>query len=134
MRSFASLTLALAVLAGARNGLAETKPPVVVWPTLTPAGDSPSAGPLHKPQLGADKDAYARAMELDATLRDAVQDLGFDLYVADAGPAPGHTRDQDLVERAAGSASSGSPEGGTWVISPRIEASSGGDYVVRIVA
>ena len=73
-------------------------------------------------------------MELDATLRDAVQDLGFDLYVADAGPAPGHTRDQDLVERAAGSAASGNPEGGTWVISPRIEAASGGDYVVRIVA
>ncbi len=73
-------------------------------------------------------------MELDATLRDAVQDLGFDLYVADAGPAPGHTRDQDLVERAAGSAANGTPEGGTWVVSPRIEAASGGDYVVRIVA
>ncbi len=134
MRRFASLTLALAVLAAGRSALAETKPPVVIWPTLTPAGDSPGAGPLHKPQPVADKDAFARAMELDSTLRDAVQDLGFDLYVADAGPAPGHTRDQDLVERAAGSAANGTPEGGTWVISPRIEPASGGDYVVRIVA
>src|ERR1700722_784798 len=121
MRSFASLTLALAILGAARIGLAETKPPVVIWPTLTPAGDSPSGSPLHKPQPVADKEAYGRAMELDATLRDAVQDLGFDLYVADAGPAPGHTRDQDLVERAAGSAASGNPEGGPWVISPRID-------------
>ena len=134
MRRIASLTLALAVLAAGRSALAETKPPVVIWPTLTPAGDSPSGSPLHKPQPVADKEAYGRAMELDATLRDAVQDLGFDLYVADAGPAPGHTRDQDLVERAAGSAANGTPEGGTWVISPRIEPASGGDYVVRIVA
>jgi hypothetical protein len=134
MRRLASLTSALAVLAMARASLAETKPTVVIWPTLTPAGDSPGAVPLHKPQPVTDKDAFARAMELDATLRDAVQDLGFDLYVADAGPAPGHTRDQDLIERAAGSAASGAPEGGTWVISPRIEASNGGDYIVRIVA
>jgi hypothetical protein len=134
MRRLASLTFALALLAAARAGMAETKPPVVIWPTLTPAGDSPGGGALHKPQPGADKEALARAMELDATLRDAVQDLGFDLYVADAGPAPGHTRDQDLIERAGGSAASGAPEGGTWVVSPRIEASSGGDYVVRIVA
>ena len=145
MRRFAPLTFALAVLTAAGTARSETKPPVVIWPTLTPAGDSPGAQPLHKPAPVADKDAFARAMELDATLRDAVQDLGFDLYVADAGPAPGHTRDQDLIERAAGSAASGAPEegvisaggtreGGTWVVSPRIEASSGGDYVVRIVA
>jgi hypothetical protein len=134
MRRLASLTSALAALAMSRAALAENKPPVVIWPTLTPAGDSPGAAPLHKPQPVTDKDAFARAMELDATLRDAVQDLGFDLYVADAGPAPGHTRDQDLIDRAAGSAASGTPEGGTWVVSPRIEASSGGDYVVRIVA
>ena len=134
MRRIASLTFALAMLAAGRSARAETKPPVVIWPTLTPAGDSPGAAPLHKPQPGTDKEAFARAMELDSTLRDAVQDLGFDLYVADAGPAPGHTRDQDLVERAAGSAASGTPEGGTWVVSPRIEAASSGDYVVRIVA
>jgi hypothetical protein len=132
MRRLASLALSLAVLAAAPSSLAETKPPVVIWPTLTPAGDSPNAAPMHKPQPGADKEAFARASELDATLRDAVQDLGFDLFVADAGPASGHTRDEDLVERAA-AAASGAPEGGTWVVSPRIESSSGGDYVVRIV-
>ena len=134
MRRLASLSLALALLAAGRSGRAETKPPVVIWPTLTPAGDAPGPVALHKPLPGADKEAFARAMELDATLRDAVQDLGFDLYVADSGPAQGHTRDQDLVDRAAGSAANGSPEGGTWVISPRIEASGGGEYVVRIVA
>jgi hypothetical protein len=136
-RRFASRAVALAALvaasATARAGRCETKPPVVIWPTLTPAGDAPGGGPLHKPQPGTERDAFGRAMELDATLRDAVQDLGFDLYIADAGPASGHTRDQDLVERAAGSAASGSPEGGTWVVSPRIEAAGGGEYVVRIV-
>jgi hypothetical protein len=134
MRRFVQWTVALAALAGASAARAETKPPVVIWPTLTPAGDSPSAGPLHRPQPTSDKDAFGRAQELDATLRDAVQDLGFDLFVADAGPAVGHTRDQDLVDRAAGSAVNGSPEGGTWVISPRIEAAGGGEYVLRLVA
>jgi hypothetical protein len=116
---------------------AETKPPVVIWPTLTPAGDAPASAPLHKPAPGADHEAFARAQELDATLRDAVQDLGFDLYVADAGPAAGHTRDQDLVDRASSAASgapAGGPESGTWVVSPRIESAGGGEYVVRIVA
>ena len=133
MRRIASLTFALAMLVAGRSARAETKPPVVIWPTLTPAGDAPGSAALHKPQPSSEHDAFGRAQELDATLRDAVQDLGFDLYVADAGPAPGHTRDQDLVERAAGSAASGTPEGGTWVVSPRIESSSGGEYVVRIV-
>ncbi|HEX3770519.1 MAG TPA: hypothetical protein VHV30_06640 [Polyangiaceae bacterium] len=122
---------ALSTAAGTAWG--ETKPPVVIWPTLTPAGDAPAAGPLHKPQPAPDREAFARAQELDATLRDAVQDLGFDLYVADAGPAAGHTRDQDLVERAGSSAASGAPDGGTWVVSPRIESAGSGEYVVRIV-
>jgi hypothetical protein len=134
----AAALAALALAASPGVAHADPKPPVVIWPTLTPAGDSPSAGPLHKPQPGSDHDGFNRAQELDATLRDAVQDLGFDLYVADAGPAPGHTRDQDLVDRAAGSASNGAPGGaaggGTWVVSPRIEAAGGGEYVVRIVA
>jgi hypothetical protein len=136
MRSIPCWTVALATLATAgacaESARAETKPPVVIWPTLTPAGDGPGAQ-LHKP-LPTDKDALPRAQELDATLRDAVQDLGFDLYVADAGPLPGHTRDQDLIDRAAGSAANGTPEGGTWVISPRIESAGSGEYVVRIVA
>jgi hypothetical protein len=134
----APFALALAsLLAFASRAAADpkdTKPPVVIWPTLVPAGDGPSGAPLHRPQPQTEKDVYAHAQELDATLRDAVQDLGFTLYVADAGPAPGHMRDQDLVERAARSAEAGTPEDGTWVVSPRVEAASGGDYVVRIIA
>ena len=111
-----------------------TRPPVVVWPTLTPAGDVPSASPLHKPHPSGDKDVYERALELDATLRDAVQDLGFTLYVADTGPAPGRTRDGDLIGRAAGSAGGGAtPDGGTWVVSPRIESAGAGEFITRIV-
>jgi hypothetical protein len=133
---FAAFALASlgASLTGASVALADGKPPVVIWPTLMPAGDSQGTAPLHRPQPQTERDAYAHAQELDATLRDAVQDLGFTLYVADAGPAPGHTRDEDLVERAATSAEAGTPDGGTWVVSPRVEPASGGDYVVRIVA
>jgi hypothetical protein len=103
-----------------------------VWPTLTPAGDAPSATPLHRPEA-SEKQVYERAQELDATLRDAVEDLGFTLYVAGEGPAPGRTRDTDLVERAARSALAGGATG-TWVVSPRIEALGGGDYLVRVIA
>jgi hypothetical protein len=128
----AASALAL-LLSFARVALADGKPAVVVWPTLEPAGDGPSAVPLHKPQPATDRNLFERAQELDATLRDAVQDLGFTLYVADAGPAPGRTRDEDLVSRAARSATGDAPEGGTWVVSPRIEA-AGGSYIVRVVA
>jgi hypothetical protein len=114
----------------------DAKPAVVVWPTLTPVGDL-SAQSLHRPQLGADKDVFERAQELDATLRDAVQDLGFSLDVSDPGPAPGHARDEDLLERASRAAGSPAPDGtptGTWVVSPRIEPAGGSEFVVRIVA
>jgi hypothetical protein len=124
---------AVATFAFAREGLAQDKLPVVVWPTLTPAGDASTAAPLHRPTPLADKDVFERAQELDATLRDAVQDLGFMLYVADTGPVPGHVRDEDLLGRASRSAAGGAPEGGTWVVSPRIEAAGTGAFVARIV-
>jgi hypothetical protein len=114
---------------------AADKPSVVVWPTLTPAGDAPAATPLHKPAV-AEGRIFERAQELDATLRDAVEDLGYTLYVADTGPSPGRTRDQDLLERAARSAvgqRADEAHPGTWVVSPRLESAGGGDYVVRIV-
>ncbi len=112
---------------------AETKAPVVLWPTLSPAGDAPSALSLHRPAPSENKGMFERAQELDATLRDAVQDLGYTLDVTDAGPASGHVRDEDLLLRAQ-SGVTGTPEGGTWVVSPRIESAGGGAYVVRIVA
>jgi hypothetical protein len=110
-----------------------------VWPTLTPAGDAPDAVAMHRP-APAEKPLYERAQELDATLRDAVQDLGFTLFVADPGPAAGRTRDQDLLARAANAASvpggggaHGEGDPGTWVVSPRIESAGGGEFVVRVV-
>ncbi|HEX3345002.1 MAG TPA: hypothetical protein VHS09_10545, partial [Polyangiaceae bacterium] len=132
---FVVLAVLLAVTGEARADVGP-KPPVVVWPTLTPAGDAPSAVALHRP-LATEKALFDRAQELDATLRDAVQDLGFTLFVADPGPAQGRTRDEDLVERAAG-APAGSAraegEGGTWVVSPRLESAGSGTFIVRIVA
>ncbi|HSY21030.1 MAG TPA: hypothetical protein VK841_02895 [Polyangiaceae bacterium] len=116
----------------ATDGKKDEKPAVIVWPTLTPAGDGASALPLHRPAPVADKDVFDRAQELDATLRDAVQDLGFTLAVADNGPAPGHTRDEDLIAQAASSIA-GTEGDGTWIVSPRIESAGGGELTVRIV-
>ncbi|HEY3820913.1 MAG TPA: hypothetical protein VGL81_27305 [Polyangiaceae bacterium] len=131
-----AVLVALLVLGGTARADVGPKPPVVVWPTLTPAGDAPSATPLHRP-LPTEKPLFERAQELDTTLRDAVQDLGYTLFVADPGPAQGRTRDEDLIERAAG-APGGAPraegEAGTWVVSPRIEPAGGSTFVVRIVA
>ena len=109
--------------------------PIVVWPTLTPAGDDPSASPLHRPSPSEGLVAL-RAQELDATLRDAVQDLGFTLDVADAGPAITRTRDLDLVERASKSTSRGdnASDHGTWVVSARLEPAGGDTFVLRILA
>jgi hypothetical protein len=105
---------------------------IVVWPTLTPAGDDPAGGTLHRasfsdPQLGS------RAEELDATLRDAAQDLGNVLDMDDAGPAAGHARDTDLIERAAKTRAGSPPGSGTWVVSARLEHASGDSFLVRIV-
>src|SRR5580700_11258258 len=98
--------------------------PIVVWPTLTPAGDEPSTLPLHRPTT-LEPTLSTRAQELDATLRDAVEDLGYALDVADPGPTPGHTRDEDLLARAAKD---------TWVVSARLEPAGGGELILRIVA
>jgi hypothetical protein len=99
--------------------------PILVWPTLTPAGDEASSVPLHKPRE-TEQPLFARAQELDATLRDGVQDLGFTLDVADSGPVPGHTRDTDMIAAAAKNA-------GTWVVSARLESVDGA-FLLRIVA
>ncbi len=109
--------------------------PVVVWPTLTPGGDDASKIPLHRPLQS--ETTFAHAQELDATLRDAVQDLGYVLDVADPGPLPSHLRDLDLLDRAAHSghrSTTTAPDKGTWVVSARIEELGRDDYLVRIVA
>src|SRR5262249_8111675 len=103
--------------------------PIVVWPTLTPAGDDASPLPLHKP-TSSEPQLSARAQELDATFRDGVQDLGYVLDVADAGPAAGYVRDEDMLARA----QRGPKDAGTWVVSARLEPAGGATYVLRIVA
>ena len=134
MKRFLGGVALAAALAAAASARADPKLPVVIWPTLTPAGDAPGVGTLHKPVPASERQLFERAQELDATLRDAVQDLGFTLYVADTGPAPGRTRDADLLRRADSSAAGAEAEGGTWVVSPRVEAAGGNEYIVRIVA
>jgi hypothetical protein len=117
----------------------KSAPGVVVWPTMTPAGDAASPVPLHRPVEATEPTLALRAQELDATLRDGVQDLGFVLDVADPGPASGHTRDEDILARAAtgapalGGAARSTP-GGTWVVSARLEAAGSGAFLVRMVA
>lgn len=107
---------------------------VVVWPVLTPADDG-AGGSSARPPLPSEGELYARAMELDATLRDAVQDLGYTLDVADPGPATGRTRELDMVERAERSSAYAEAPGdpGAWVVSPRLEPASGGSFLLRIV-
>jgi hypothetical protein len=111
---------------GRAAGASESKGggPIVVWPTLTPAGDEPGPLPLHKP-TAVEPSLSARAQELDATLRDGVQDLGYTLDLADPGPSPGHMRDEDLLARAAND---------TWVVSARLEPAGSSAFVLRIVA
>jgi hypothetical protein len=106
---------------------------IVVWPTLTPAGDDPAGGPLHRPTF-SDPQLSAHAEELDATLRDAAQDLGNVLDVGDPGPSAGHARDADLMERAAKTRAGSPPGSGTWVVSARLEHATGDSFLVRIVA
>jgi hypothetical protein len=141
LAAFAS-TMSIAMSARADVGSA-----IVVWPTLTPAGDDASITPLHKPKE-TEGATLARAQELDATLRDAAQDLGYTLDVADPGPATGHTRDADLVERAArtnrrSDRATTTPTSdvtvdkdnqGTWVVSARLEPTGSDSFIVRIVA
>lgn len=110
----------------------EDAPTIVVWPTLTPAGDGASASAMHAP-TAKDGALFTRAQDLDATLRDAVQDLGFTLDIADGGPQPGETRDLDMIERAQRSGARGSMSEGSWVVSARLEALGGDSFLLRVV-
>jgi hypothetical protein len=116
----------------------KSAPGVVVWPTMTPAGDAASPVPLHKPVETTEPTLALRAQELDATLRDGVQDLGFVLDVADPGPASGHMRDEDILARAGDGApalgAARSTPGTTWVVSARLESAGSGTFLLRMVA
>lgn len=119
-RLIAPLAAAIGLAAGAA-GAAE--PPVLLLPTLTPAGDAAGAAP-HKP-AESDTTVSLRAQDLDATLRDGAQDLGLTVPLGEVS-VPAGLRDADLVARANG------PEL-RWVISPRIEPTPDG-FTVRLVA
>jgi hypothetical protein len=132
------------LLAGVSDARADTVPPpaqapaarqqdVVIWPTLTPAGDDAAGVGIHRP-TSADPQLAARAQELDATLRDAAQDLGYTLDLGDPGPSPTRTRDADMIARA-GRTRTGSPSGsGTWVASARLERVAADVFLLRVVA
>jgi hypothetical protein len=91
---------------------------------VTPLGDDASASPLHRP-TSQEEPLATRAHELDATLRDATQDLGFVLDLSDPGPSPGHLRDIDMITRAGR---------GTWVVSARLEQLASDSFLLRLVA
>jgi hypothetical protein len=129
-RAIPLLALGLACAKTANAAPPQHDMPVVIWPTMTPAGDQAAPAPVHRP--AQTEAVFDRAQELDATLKDGAQDLGFSLRVSDAGPAAGHARDQDLIDRAAVDSEDGTP--GTWVVSPRVEYDGNDDYTVRIVA
>lgn len=123
MRPRAALPVAVALWLSAAAAHADGEP-VVVWPTLTPAGDAAGAAP-HKP-TDAEPTLLLRAQELDATLRDAVQDLGLALTLGAAG---GYAREQDLLRAAQGSET----EAPRWILSPRIEPVGDDSFVIRLV-
>ncbi|HEX7663271.1 MAG TPA: hypothetical protein VF407_02105, partial [Polyangiaceae bacterium] len=135
MKTSVALLVTASALAWSALAHAADGAPVVIWPTMTPAGDHASPMPIHRPlQTEA---TFDRAQELDATLKDGAEDLGFALHVSDAGPVPGHVRDQDMIDRAAqGDTVGDTTEAttGTWVVSPRVEYAGNDDYVVRLVA
>lgn len=129
---FALVALLSAWTARVANAADAPSGSVVVWPTMTPAGDDAASLPLHRP-APTEPAVLARAQELDATLRDAAQDLGLTLDVTDPGPAPGRTRDADILARASAPGALGA-DAATWVVSPRLEHAGGEQFVLRILA
>lgn len=105
--------------------------PIVVWPTQIPDADESkdegSGGRRRTTSFDRDHGLAERAAELDATIRDAVQDLGFSLDVADPGPAQSRARDIDMVERAQRG------ESGTFVVNARLEPVSSDALVLRLI-
>ncbi len=99
---------------------------VLLLPTLTPVGDAATGKPVHAP-TPEDGEVRARADELDATLREAVEDSGFSLVIPDADELARGVRDASLVARAS------QGEHGRWVLSPRLER-EGSKWVLRFVA
>lgn len=109
MRGAWSVPLIILLAGGAHADEKKGRAAVVLIKTITPA-----------------EGASEQAQELDATLRDAVQDLGMQLPLGEPQTSAA-SRDVDLIERAATGE-------GTWVVSPRVEPQDGGAFLVRILA
>ena len=98
--------------------------PIVVWPTQIP---EPANKSEKSTTFDRDHNLAERAAELDATIRDAVQDLGFSLDVADPGPAQGRARDIDMVDRAQRG------DSGTFVVNAHLDPVSSDVFVLRLI-
>jgi hypothetical protein len=126
---------------------------VVVWPTFTPAGDGPSRMQPRRPSE-SDGALFVRAQELEATLRDAAQDLGFQVDIPEGEPEGDRVRDLDILARSrksvrtvrgthiAGASAAGesaprtseeNSADGTWVVSARLEAEGRDAYLLRVL-
>jgi hypothetical protein len=112
--------------AAAHAADAPSRESVLLLPTLTPIGDDAAGKAVHAPRPD-DGEVRARAEELDATLREAVEDSGFSLVIPDADELARGVRDASLLARAA------QGERGRWVLSPRLER-EGSKWVLRFVA
>jgi len=122
----ARVSVALAAIPQAAEAAEPRREPVLLLPTLTPGGDDAAGKAVHAPNP-EDGEVRARADELDATLREAVEDSGFALAIPDADELARGVRDGALVARAA------QGERGRWVLSPRLER-DGGRWILRFVA
>ncbi len=96
---------------------------VVVWPTVIDPKKVPADSSSER-DLPSDPELVHEATTLDLTLREAIQDLGFQLKLSDHGFSKKKTRDIDLIERQL--------EAETWLVSPRLEHLSGGTYLIRL--
>ena len=147
MKSTRAAVLACMLIAVPRAAFADepettAEPPPVPEPVHEPtlrssSGRRSSIGSdetIHKP-TASDGAIYERAAELDATIRDAVQDLGYSLDVADVGPASGRARDLYMIERAQrpGKRIADHEAPGPFVVSARLEPASGSTLILRIV-
>lgn len=123
-KALRSLTLAGALAIWPRAALADHDG-VVVLPTVVPVATSPTELPELRRPAAEDESALARwARALDASVTEAVQDLGLTLDVsARVTPDSRTLSDDGLVTRASES----------WVISPRLEL-DGNKLRLRIVA
>jgi hypothetical protein len=94
---------------------------------LLPAAIVGSADTVSTPKmLAREPQAAARARQLDLTLSDAAQDLGFTLDLSERANQEGRElSDLEVLERAA--------KGSRWVVYPSID-SRGSDLILRLVA